>query len=44
MTYDPRKQLGSEPEPELIRHAQAFNAMFAVGGLLLLFLLIFWRA
>lgn len=40
MTYDPKRQLGSEPSPELINHAQGFYALFAVAGLLALGLLI----
>ena len=40
MTYDPERQLGSEPSPELTNHAQGLYAMFAVVGLMLIGLLI----
>ena len=40
MTYDPKRQLGSEPSPEVTDHAQGFYALFAVAGLLALGLLI----
>lgn len=40
MTYNPERQLGSEPSPELINHAKGLYAMFAVVGLMLIGLLI----
>lgn len=40
MTYDPKRQLGSEPPPKLTDHAQGFYALFAVVGLMLIGLLI----
>lgn len=39
MSYDPRKQLGSEPE-QLASYAGPVYAMLAVAGLLLLGILI----
>ena len=41
MTFDPRKQLGSEPEPtDLIEYAGPVYALCAAVGLMLLGLLI----
>lgn len=39
-SYDPKRQLGSEPSPEVTDHAQGFYALFAVVGLMLIGLLI----
>ena len=36
MTYDPKRQLDSEPEPELIEAAQVFYALMGIVGLMLL--------
>lgn len=40
MTYDPKRQLGSEPSPELTIYAKYFYTLLAVAGLLSLGLLI----
>ena len=40
MTYDPERQLGSEPSPELTSYAKDFYTLLAVAGLLALGLLI----
>ncbi|MFG0381061.1 hypothetical protein ACF8C6_08860 [Pseudomonas sp. zbq_18] len=44
MTYDPKRQLDSEPEPEpdLIEAAQGFYALMGIAGLMLLGLVIYW--
>ena len=34
MTYDPKRQLGSEPSPELTSYAKDFYTLLAVAGLL----------
>lgn len=44
MTYDPKRQLDSEPEPELIEAAQVFYALMGIVGLMLLALVIYWSA
>ena len=44
MTYDPKRQLNSEPEPELIEAAQVFYALMGIVGLMLLALVIYWSA